>query len=713
MTVLAAGGLTADQLLVFWLQLTLLLAAARILGGLARRLGQPAVVGELTAGLVLGPSLLGRIAPTVHAFVFPDDPVQSGALFAIAWLGVALLLVVTGFETDLDLLRRLGRSSIAVTLGSLLVPLAFGAALGAALPGTFLGNADDRLPFVLFMAVAMSISSLPVIAKVLIDLGLMRRNVGQITIAAGMANDLVGWILLGVVAGIAGGGLSAGTLTTSIGGVVAFLVAALWLGQRVVDAALRRARERDSGGGSVLAVAALAALGFGAVTQAIGVEAVLGAFVAGILLGRSRYAIREVEESVERVVSAFLAPIFFATAGLSVDLATVLAPGALGWAVAVIGVAGASKFLGTMAGARVGGLRWIEGLALSAGLNARGALEIIIATVGLTLGVLNQASFSAIVVMAIVTSLAAGPLLRLFARRLTADEGEAARLQREEMLAGSVIASTRNALLPTRGGSNSVLAGRLLDLALQPEAHVTVLTVSRGDDDVGRQQAAVAAAELRSILTPRPVDVIERPGADIARAIRTEAGLGYGLLALGMTEGFAGPGHELSRTLADLLSDCPVPVLLVRHPHDPDASDRPFRRLVVPATGTRAGRAAQEVAFTAAERAGAGVEVVHVVNRPDRPPVPAGGSGSAFTRAADVLEQARDLAERFGQQPVLHTRRGPGTAEELVTTADEVGADLIVLGTELRMSQSRPFLGHGAEYVLDHAAQTVALVVLP
>ena len=731
-TVLAAGGLDAEQLLAFWLQLTLLLVTARLLGGIARRLGQPSVVGELCAGLLLGPSLLGRLAPDVQAAIFPDDPVVVGAVAAVSWVGVALLLVVTGFETDLDLLRRLGRSSLAVTVGSLVVPLAMGALLGATLPAAFLGT-DDRLPFVLFMAVAMSISSLPVIAKVLIDLGLMRRNIGQITIAAGMANDLIGWLLLGVVAGIAAGGLNATTMVTSIGGVAVFLAVAFTVGQRAVDAALRRVRERTAGNGSggVLAVAVVTALVCGTITQAIGVEAVLGAFIAGILLGRSRYALREVEESVERVVSAFLAPLFFATAGLSVDLASVLTREAIGGAVAVIAVAAVSKVVGTLLGAWAGRLRLIEGMALAAGLNARGALEIIIATVGLGLGVLNQASYSAIVVMAILTSLAAGPLLRVFARRLDAGPDEAARLAREETLATSVIAQTTAALLPTRGGANSILAGRLLDLALLPDAAFTVLTVSPPGDPHGRDRVGGAALQLEAQFPHRRVDRIHRVDDDPVRAIVTEAGLGYGLVAVGMSEGMA-TAHALSTTLSDLLAGSPIPVLLVRHPlREVAPEDVRFRRVVVPATGTRQGRAAQEIAFTLADREQADVHVVHVVDRPEQPQSPAAvgaasadeqqaapaaegarrASGSAL--AAGVLEQARQLASRFGREPSLHTRHGVAAAEEIVRAADEQDADLIVLGASLRQSGTRPFLGHGAEYVLDHAHQTVALVVLP
>lgn len=194
--------LSEHQLLVFWLQLLILIGVARGLGGLMRRVGQPAVVGELAAGLLIGPTVLGRALPGAFDFLFPDDPVNSGLLLAVAWIGVALLLVVTGFETDLDLLARLGRSSLTVAVGSLLVPLLFGALLGQALPEIFLGDRGTRFTFSAFIAVALSISALPVVAKILMELNLMRRNIGQVIVAAGMANDVIGWILLGAIAGV-------------------------------------------------------------------------------------------------------------------------------------------------------------------------------------------------------------------------------------------------------------------------------------------------------------------------------------------------------------------------------------------------------------------------------------------------------------------------------------------------------------------------------
>jgi Kef-type K+ transport system membrane component KefB len=361
------------QVLIFLVQIVLLLVTARLLGQVFRRFGQPAVVGELIAGVVLGPSVLGRLAPGVFDWIFPAGAVQSGMLFTVGWLGVILLLVVTGFETDLALIARLGKAAVLVTAGSLLVPFAFGLGGGYLAPDSLLGADVERSIFALFLAAALTISSLPVIAKILSELQLLRRNFGQLTLAVAMANDVIGWVLLGLIAGLAGSGrLDLGKLAMTLGGLVVFLGLAVAIGQRIVDAVLHQMRRRDVGIGGWVTMAVAIALGLGAITQALGVEAVLGAFIAGILLGRSRYARHEVEEQLETFTVAILAPIFFATAGLRVDLSLLGDPEIAVWALIVVAIASISKFLGSMIGARLSGLASREGMALGTALNARG-----------------------------------------------------------------------------------------------------------------------------------------------------------------------------------------------------------------------------------------------------------------------------------------------------------------------------------------------------
>jgi Kef-type K+ transport system membrane component KefB/nucleotide-binding universal stress UspA family protein len=722
--------LEEHALLLFWVQLFVLVAVARGLGGLMRRVGQPAVVGELAAGLLVGPSVLGKVWPAGFGWLFPaDDAVQSAVILSVAWLGVAMLLVVTGFETDLKLLTSLGRSSYFVSTGSLVVPLALGFGLGMVLPASLLGDPQQRIPFALFMAVALSISALPVVAKILMDMNLMRRDIGQITVAAGMANDLVGWILLGTIAGLVGqGGFDLAAVLTTVGLMAVYLVFVLTVGQRLVDAALRRAR--PSGVVSTFTVVVVAALGSGVLTQLIGVEAVLGAFVAGIVLGRSRYQQAEVRHALETVVHGFLAPVFFATAGLSVDLASLASPTNALSALVVVAVAAVAKLAGSYLGAKLGGMTSREGIAIGIGLNARGAMEIVVATIGLGLGVLNASSYAVVVMLAISTSMMAPPLLRRILRTMEAGPVEAERLEREAVLEASVIAGTEVALVPTRGGLNSFIAARVLDLALQPDTAVAVLTVRADGDDHARASGRDTAAQLRSLLHERRVEHIERESGDVVTAVAEEAALGYGLVALGATEGLMHEGR-VSDQLRAILASCPVPMLLVRHAAGfaGDAPSVAFRHLLVPGAGTRVSQAAQEVAFTLAARTGSrDVDVVHVDTRPAEDQVAdvragrvallarrrSGAREPSLQPATNaMLEKARALAERFGREVNVIARSGIQAGPELLAVAQERGADTIVVGAQVRHHEGELFLGHGVEHLLTRAPQTVLVVVFP
>ena len=401
------------ELLVFWVQVVVLLAAARLGGYALRRVGQPQVIGELLAGVALGPSLLGRVWPSGWDWLFPADDRQSGLLLGLAWLGIVLLLMTTGVETDLAAVRRQGRAAVTTAAGSLVVPLVAGVALGAGLPADFVGDGAGRGVFAVFVGIALAISSLPVAARILGELGLLRRPVGQLVVAVAMVNDVVGWLLLGLVAGLAENDSSAlGDVVLAAVGVSAVALLTVGSGSRVLDGVVAVARRRGAGAAAWVSIAVLFTAAIGAITHALGLEVVIGAFLAGIAIGRSRLATERAVRHLEVVTSAVFAPLFFAVAGLRVDLRALGDPAVLWGAVVITAVATAGKLAGAYAGARVGGLGARVAFGAAAALNARGALEVVVATVGLSIGVLTRASYTAIVLMAIVTSAMTAPLLR-------------------------------------------------------------------------------------------------------------------------------------------------------------------------------------------------------------------------------------------------------------------------------------------------------------
>src|SRR4051812_45418760 len=705
------------MMLVFWADLVVLAVPARLLGALMRRFGQPSVVGELCAGLLLGPSLLGKALPGVEHWVFPGTVAQSGLILVVATVGIVMMLIYTGFETDLTLIRSLGRAVTLVAGFSVVLPLVLGLATGKLLPDSFVAEHGRGL-FVLFIGAALAISSLPVIAKILSEMRLTRRNFGQVILAAGMANDVVGWLLLGALAGVArSGGFQPGHLALTVAAMLAVLVGMLTVGQRAVDGVLRWARARDGSGAAAFTVTLLIGFSVGALTQAIGVEAVLGAFVAGIALGRSKYQDERVRRHLELATMTVFAPVFFATAGLRVDVGALASWSMIGWTLLVIGVASLGKFGGAFVGGKLAGFAGKESLALGVGLNARGALEVVIATVGLQVGVLNTRSYTAVVVMAIVTSVAAPPMLRAVGRRWAGTEEEQRRLELEETHATNVLVNPSRLLVPAQPSDGSLVAAKILDLAWPQGGDANVLAIG---EDRGHAAAAVA-----DVFTRRDVTVEDVTNTDPVHAVMDHVRLGFDVIGIGAWQG-RGEGPLLSPLSEAILSRSPVPVVVVWDGAEGrrEAVDG-FRRVLVPVVSTVASRAAQEVAFSLAAHGAAEVVVAHIdVDRAT--PVPA--SVGARQRRDEVNErrqrarggvadgvvyEAADLARRLGVQPTTEVRRGTSRAESICGLAREFDVDLVVLGSELQPVAGGTFLGDLVERLIVAVDCSVAVVAMP
>jgi nucleotide-binding universal stress UspA family protein len=447
--------------------------------------------------------------------------------------------------------------------------------------------------------------------------------------------------------------------------------------------------------------------------QAVGLEGVLGAFVAGVVLGRSKFQHSEAFGVIEAMTLSLFAPIFFARAGLRVDLGALTEPSILFWGGAVLAAASASKFIGAFAGARFAGLARREGLALGAGLNARGALEIVVASVGLSLGVLNESSYTVVVLMAIATSMMAPIMLRAVARNWQGSAAERERLDRERVLSRNTLVRPERLLLPSHGGANSILAARLLDLAWPEGVEATVLSIG---NDVSRERIAMVCEAF----TARPVEHEHVENAPPLAAILAHAKLGYGAIGVGATDR-AVANSLISPVVDELLASSPLPVIMVRRAARGAGE---IRHILVPAVGTVAGDAALEVAFSMARRVDAAVTVAHVVTAPrsevarsmlpwrrTRSDEPTNGGRVAV--AGRMLDDARKLAEDMGVRVTTHVRSGSSASEELLALARETRPDLLVVTASVRQLSDRPFLGHGVEHLLERCESTLVVVATP
>ncbi len=705
------------------LQLSVLLLVARFLGEVVRKLGQPAVVGELMAGVVLGPSVFGLLLPQLQSAVFPVSQHQADLLAVVSWLGVLCLLVITGLETDLGLIKRRGRSALLISTGGILVPFASGVGLGAFLPAAYLGQPNGRLVFALFMAVAMSISAVPVIAKVLMDLKLARRDIGQLIMASAMIDDTVGWILLSVVAGLATAGtVNVISVAQALGGAAVFLLIAFTIGTRVVSSIITATDRMFGGNGNQLSVVLVIALGSAALTHQMGIEAVLGAFVIGILAVQAPRYRPEVGHGLEMITNAFLAPIFFASAGVKVNLLRLADPEVLAIGGIVLALACIGKFVGAYIGAWLAGVSHWERLALGSGMNARGAMEIVVATVGLGLGILTTEMYSIIVMVAIVTSLMAPPLLRFTLSRVQIGSDEARRLEREHLAAASFVRGVRRVMVLSRTPGIMRIPAQLIGylsheqplevtgIYARPPAVVTHWWWPWGQRT--RKYAAItrrATEQIRraygNMRGPTEIRVLTDP--ERARLALTEASRGYDLAVMADVQRGNGTHIRFGTTVDEFLRNAPCATMLVQSPRRTDIGPTPFEpwspsTILVPTVGTERCRHAVEVGAAVAASTQALLVVLHVMRST--------GDPGRSEMGTEIVEHHAAWAARFGARTEALLVEGSHPDQQILAVALERKIDLIVLGSGLRVSSTRAFFGHRIERILAGAPCPVAIV---
>jgi Kef-type K+ transport system membrane component KefB len=408
-----------EDLIILLLAISTMLILSRIVAELGKRFKLPVVMGELLVGIALGPTILGTLYPAAYDYLFPlaTNAKVGYALDGIFSLSVIMLLFVAGMEVDLPLVLRQGKTAIYTGFLGMVFPFFTGFAVAWWLPEVFgIGTAPEtKLIFALFLGTALSISALPVIARILMDMNIFKTQIGMVIIASAMFNDLVGWLVFSVILSMSGhGGQNTMSLGYTIGYVIAFGAFMLFIGRRLINYALPWMQNKLSWPGGVLAMCLGLCLVCAAFTESIHIHAILGAFIAGIAIGDSVHLREQAREIIHQFVTNFFAPLFFVSIGLKVnfienfDLTIVLI---------VLVLAYAGKVSGATLGARLGGLSRNDSLTVGFGLNARGAMEIILGTLAYNAGIIGKPIFVALVIMALITSLTSGPFMRFFMRR--------------------------------------------------------------------------------------------------------------------------------------------------------------------------------------------------------------------------------------------------------------------------------------------------------
>jgi len=742
---LAAEGVSRfGSQALFIAEIALLLLVGRLMGEAAQRIGQPSVMGQLIGGLLLGPSFFGVLWPAGQHAVFPMDGAQKSMIDAVSELGILMLLLLTGMETDLQLVRRVGRAAIAVALAGVAVPFACGFALGEFLPAEFLPDPNTRVVTAIFLGTALAISSVKIVAVVVREMNFMRRDLGQIIVASAILEDTIGWVIIAVAFGLAAAGtIDLWSVGRAVLGTAVFMLASFTLGRRIVSRLIRWANDNFRSDFPVITTILIVMAIMALTTQLIGVNTVLGAFVAGILIGQSPILTRHIDEQLRGLIVALFMPVFFGVAGLNADLTILHSPALALLAVGLIVIASIGKFAGAFIGGTVGGLSRAESLALGCAMNARGSTEVIVASLGLSTGLLTQNLFTLIVTMAIVTTMAMPTMLRWSLKRLPLRKKERLRLEREELDAKGFVTNLERLLLATDDSANAKFAAQLAGtIAASGGKPTTILDLTdkldkkpekideafakarqkpkKGSAKPGEERfedAVKSAAKATTTLEARPdekksakVEVITRRHALGPEAVADEARKGYDLLVVGIAntrDSNAGFSKDLS--LITQSFEGPLAVADTRgHGHDRD-HDRGrdltrlrHGRILIPVTGTDVSRRGVEVGLILARAIDAQVTALYVTRA---------NSGASHHNPSRrlvmrrnelaVLKEVAALAERY-DVPLRSTTRADMAPDEAILREAGRGYDLVVLGVSRRPGDVL-FFGNTAAAVLERS----------
>jgi len=722
-----------NSLLSFVAELGVLLFVGRIMGEAAQRIGQPPVMGQLMGGLMLGPSLFGLLWPSAQHALFPPSGTSKSMIEGVSQLGILMLLLLTGTETDLQLAKRVGRTAVIVAVAGVAIPFICGVSLGEMLPSSLLPKPDARTVTALFLGIALSISSVKIVAMVVREMNFMRRDIGQIIVASAILEDTIGWIIIAIAFGLASAGaIDAWSVGRAVIGTFAFLAASLTIGRRIVSSLIRWANDNFESEFPVITTILVIMAAMALTTQWIGVNVVLGAFVAGILVGESPILTRHIDEQLRGLIVSLFMPVFFGLSGLGADLTVLKDPRFALLAAGLILIACVGKFLGAFIGGKLGGLGRAEALALGCAMNARGSTEVIVASIGLSMGVLSQNLFTLIVTMAVVTTVSMPPMLRWALKRLPMRKDEKLRLEREELDARGFVTNLERLLVVVDDSVNGKFAARLAGVlggATGKPATILEMTTSMHSGKPAKksqkaearsattgkaensEEHAKSAAERVTTLDAHPdeekqgsVEVTTVPKGTIGRdEIAEEARKGYDLLVIGiakMREAEGGFSKDVSRIAQGF--DGPLAVIDA-HGASADALFKPLSKILIPVNGTEVSRRAAEVGFALARANAAQVTVLYVT-RTAPPQGKRNGSVRARTSRRNddaILKDIAALAQRY-DVALRRSKRSDVAPDEAIIAEAQRGYGLIVLGANRRPGETL-FFGETAAAVLNRS----------
>jgi Kef-type K+ transport system membrane component KefB/nucleotide-binding universal stress UspA family protein len=721
----AQGGQSSPSEVIFLAQLVTLMLVGRLLGEAMSRIGQPSVMGMLLGGIVLGPSVLGALWPDLQHALFPRTPEQKAMLDGISQFGILLLLLLTGMETDLKLVRTVGRAALSISVTGVAVPFICGFTLGQLLPESLVPDSDLRLLTSLFLGTALSISSIKIVAAVVREMGFTRRNLGQIIVASAICEDSIGWVIIAVIFSLAQAGtIDLASVSKSVLGTAVFLIASFTVGRRIVYFLIQWANDHFQSDFPVITTILVVMGAMALTTHFIGVHTVLGAFVSGVLIGESPILSKHIDEQLRGLILAFFMPVFFGIAGLSADLTVLKQPTLLLMTIGVIAIASFGKFAGAFIGGEIGGMTRREAFALACGMNARGSTEVIIATIGLSMGALTQELFTMIVTMAVATTMAMPPMLRWALSRVPMRKAERERLEREEFEARGFVSHLERLLLAVDKSPNGKFTASLAGLLAGTRGiPITVLPLAQGtnsgqpDDESPGDRLEETVKTAAEQIKPRqrrdeeaaPVDVtVRRHDAPSGEAVAQEAKKGYDLLFVGVenTRATSGAFHADVGQIAAAFAG---PLAIVAG--NGDHLDKPHAipdRILVPVTGSDVSRRAADIAIAIAGACERPVTALYVTT-PDASDRRRRGGFRARRQEQAILKDIVEIGDRHDVTVSTEIRADLAPRDAILTQANKRGHDLIVMGVSRRPGD-KLFFGDTAAAVLEKSTGSIMFV---
>jgi len=679
------------------IQTALILGLSRLMGFIFVRVRQPQVMGEMIAGIMLGPSLFGLLMPGLFARTFPNDAVPY--LNALSQVGVIFFLFLVGLELDINLLRHRGRAAVVISQSSIITPMILGGILGVFLYHRLYGpHPTARLAaVVLFIGAAMSITAFPVLARILTERNLHRTRIGAVAITCAAVDDVTAWCMLAFVIAVArASGLETGIWTAGKSIVyIAFLLT-------VVRPFLRRIEQiyesRNHLSQNLLAVIFLLVLGSALATEWIGIHALFGAFLMGAIMPKGTRFVATVTEKLEDFTVVLLLPVFFAYTGLRTQLTLLNEPSLWAYTGLIITVACAGKFGGAAGAARLCGFTWREASAVGILMNTRGLMELVILNIGRDLGVIPQTLFAMMVLMAIVTTAMTTPILHWLHPQV---EDEAAQLAKEAQRGFIVLIPVSR---PASGGRLATMASllspsvdimrRIIALHLQRPSDRDPYASSLTEDAVGRSEALqlLQDAAKQLDMSTEPIAFVSRDvPADIARVARARQA---DLILMGFHKPIFGRailGGTVHRVLT--ASDTDVAILV-------DRGLGEIKSVMAPYLGGKHDRLALELAGRIARNAKASLSVLHVVP-------PHRGDEDAVLNARNVVERTFTDPTTSGTVD-FRVIEDPSPVAAVISQARQF--DLVVIGVEEQWGMESHLFGFRPERIAREAGTSLLIV---